>query len=235
MNKISFEGKITLLALAFIFVCLNGGCAQNRLTAENRVTNLDINMSIQDNQNRNEKASVNKNLSSSGKTLKDVDKDWLITNTALGNIKVGMQMKELKKFYPSIQYKIVVSPLDDITSVIEATQKGEKLFYFTTDNFSEVEDVELPKETDKIFLLATNNPRFATAQGVKIGNTFSEAEKVYGKSERFTQPSSNFVGFKNKAVENIVFYLTYDKSENETKDFSPDAKITYISVGVPAN
>lgn len=237
MTNMVLDKKVLGLLIAFNLVYFNVACAGNSFVNEREQTNANIDMTTQNKPNKktNENIVADGNNSPQLKTNKNKaaadSRDYLITNTNLGKIRIGMQMKEIKKIYPNSKFKIVTSPLDSVTSEIEVTQNDEKLFFFTTENFSEVEEIEMPAETDKIFFLVIDNPHFATAQGIKVGQTFGDAEKAYGKPKFFSETSSDFISFENTAVESIVFYSIHDKGEKSDKKYSPNAKITHIGLG----
>ncbi len=159
------------------------------------------------------------------------DTSNLITNTGLGKIRLGAKVADIKKSYPDAAFKIVSGTLDDGVSDIEASRGGEKLFYFTTENFDETETVELPAQNEKIDFLLTDNPKFATAQGVKVGQTFGDAEKLYGKPKFFGELNYDFVVFDNPAVNKIAFYFVHAGEKQVDRDYSPKMRITHIGIG----
>lgn len=235
MKNSNFDGKICALIMALCLACINGGCTENHPITESRPAAVNTNMPTQDNQNKknNENVSDSQNPPSQANTNAGVavGSENLVTNTGLGSVRIGMQMKEIKRKYPDSTFKIVASPLDNVTSLVEVTQNGEKLFYFSTENFSDVEEIELPKDADKIFFLVTDNPRFATAEGIKVGQTFGDAEKIYGKAEFFNEQISNFISFKNSGVKNVVLYSVRAAQNEVDKKYAPNAKITHIGIG----
>lgn len=231
------DKKILRRLIAVNLLCFNAACSGSGFVNKPEQINANINMTSSNKASKktNENIAVG-GTNSAPPTInegKDVveNQEYLITNTSLGKVRIGMQMKEIKKNYPNSKFKIATSPLDNITSDIEVTQTGEKLFSFTTENFSEVEEVEMPKDTDKIFFLITDNQRFATARGIKVGQTFGDAEKIYGKPKFFSEPSCDFISFENAAVESIVFYSVHNKGEKSDKKYLPTAKITHIGLG----
>lgn len=235
MRCIKFNSKIFGLIVASNLIYLNSGCINNYYIAEQKSASVNINMSDQSNFNRNNNNPALsdgvqlQNKAADDKSTADNQRN-LITNTSVGKVRIGMQMKEIKRNYPNSQFKVATSPLDNITSFIEVVQNNERLFYFTTENFSDVEEVELPDEADKIFFITTDNPRFVTAEGVKVGQTFNDAKQVYGEPQSLGHPFTGSVSFRNQAVKGIVFFSAHHEV-GENKEYSPELKITHISMG----
>lgn len=155
--------------------------------------------------------------------------DYLITNEKLGKVPLGMQVKEIKKLCPGSKFKIVSGTLDGVSSDIEVSQNGDRLFFFTANGFSEVEEVELPKDNEKIGLLMTDDPIFETVEGINVDKTFGEAEKVYGKPTFNHDANYVFITFNNSVAKQFNFY-SIDNGKNPNQTYSPDSMITHIVI-----
>lgn len=242
-----------------IFICaitiLNGNCSNDGLIAANQTKVFNSNMTIKNSSDQPKAAQVNTTVAPQDNFSQKIGKsnaavDFLITNNSLGKIRVGSTFKDVKNGFPAAKFKIVKSPIDNITSLIEIISNGERLFYFSTENFSEVEEVELPAETDKVFYMVTDNERFVTTEKINVGQTFGDAEKVYGKYEFFNEENIDFISFEQSKIKRVVFYSVDNQKSKDTNDeniesaatsssensknsaqYSPIMQITHIGVG----
>jgi hypothetical protein len=142
-----------------------------------------------------------------------------------------MTIKHVKRFYPNADFKIVSGTLDNAASDILVMENDEKLIYFTTENFDEVEMEQLPDESDKINFLMTDNPRFATAEGIKVGQTFGDAQNIYGKPKFFSSSIFDFITFDAPSVNKMAFYFVHKEANNSDRVYSPEKRITHIGTG----
>lgn len=231
-----FNRNLIFLFLAFACLCHISYCARASYSSNSLQPTVKANMPVQKDptqQNANAAMAQTHSLpktSGVNNSNSGVDEDYLISNTQIGKIRLGMQLKEIKKLYPGATLKIVTGALDGVSSDIEVRQNGETLFYFTTNNFSEVETEELPDETDKIDFLMTNNKRFATAENIRVGQTFGNAQKVYGTPEFVNEAAYDFIVFKNAAIKSATFYNVHNEQTKTNKSYEPEAVITIIAI-----
>ena len=103
-----------------------------------------------------------------------------------------------------------------------------------------------PQDSDKITYIMTQNSRYKTKEGIKVGSTIKDAEAIYGKAtlayntenesreyvefERF--PSSPSISFRPNSTDREGFAGIYaeNKSYNQTENYRDDAKIDTIEV-----
>lgn len=237
MKKNIFAGNLFALFTVLFFVSVMQGCQQNNVASGNQFvkTKSTIEYASKTPTSENTIGKTDENFSGNTKmnnteSIK-TDNSNLITNKQIGKIHLDMTMKDIKRFYPKASFKIVSGTLDNVSSDILVTENGEKLFYFTTENFSEVETEELPEETDKIDFLMTDNPRFATGKGIKVGQTFGDAEKAYGKPKFFADSFFDFVTFNDVSVNKMTFYFVHKKANDSNRAYSLEQRITHIGTG----
>lgn len=238
MKKYTFVDNLFVLLSTWFLAILMQGCQQSSVTGGNQFvttkptvesspgTQSSVNTII----NTNKDFSDNKKMNNTESIR--IDSNNLITNTQLGKIRLRMTIKHVKRFYPNAHLKIVLGTLDNAASDILVMEKDEKLVYFTTENFDEVEMKQLPDESDKIDFLMTDNPRFVTAEGITVGRTFGDAEKIYGKPKFFSNSFFDFITFDNASVNKMAFYFVHHKEANNSdRAYSPEMRITHIGTG----
>ena len=231
MSKGILIVKKYISLIVLIFAAAGIGCQENISTKDNKQENNHVISPVSTTPTMSDYANKQANIEENQNRKTDkMDDENLISNSQIGKIHLGMTMKDILKIYPDAVLEIVSGTLDNASSDILVKAGGEKLFYFTTANFDDAETEQLPDETDKINFLMTDNSKYSTASDIKVGQTFGEAEKKYGKPKFFADDYFDFITFADKSIDKFAFYSVH-KQKNPKNDYSPDAKITHIATG----
>ena len=166
--------------------------------------------------------------------FEESESDFLVTETGIGKAQIGMTYGKLK----AVLGKRVGFQDVDLGIGMKAKGvfvKGRIQYYILYPSFKSLEP------TDVISVLATNNPRYKTAEGIGPGIPIKDAEKHYGPATltyQRTNSREELIHFKNKPqtlwfarYENIKAgqYKT-EKPFNITRQYREDALIEFIGV-----
>lgn len=133
-------------------------------------------------------------------------RDFLIDAYQVGRARLDMAFGDLKNLFPQATFHIV-SVRTDKTFDIAVREQGRDFLFVRTKEMDETTVDELPQSNDPVRSLMTGDTRYATAAGVRPGQTLGEAVKAYGTPELFYQPPTEFAAFRPEVVKNLAFYL----------------------------
>lgn len=160
--------------------------------------------------------------------------DFLVTETSIGQAQIGMTYGKLK----AVLGKRV--GFQDVDLGIGMKAKGVFLegilqYYILYPSFKSLEP------TDVISVLATNNPRYKTAEGIGPGVRIKDAEAEYGPATltyQSTNSREELIHFQNKPQ--TLWFARYEKVKagkyeiekpfNMTRKYQEDAVIEFIGV-----
>jgi hypothetical protein len=165
---------------------------------------------------------------------------FTISPEGIGPAKVGMTLGQLKQLLGDKAEFKTKSPFIVDFDAIAVSQAGEEQYYI-------LYPAQLPlANTDVIEALATNNPKYRTAQGVGPGVTIAQAEAVYGDATlsyntlnesreyvKFTKLPTKAIAFRSKAPQGEQLAGIYPSSSTElkeTKKFQKTASISLVEV-----
>ena len=119
------------------------------------------------------------------------DPSTLISPDRIGPVQLGMTFAEAKQALPpETQFEWVMLS-EGIPAAIAAVQGSEVLLYLVTEGLED----ELPPDEAVILLLATRNPRYATAEGVGPGSLLTAAVDAYGEVQLYYSPDAEYATF----------------------------------------
>lgn len=179
-------------------------------------------------------------ISSETKQKQPITEAFLISDTRIGTAQLGMTFQQLQeKLGASAQFKVVSPFLVDFDA-IAVSKSGQIQYYIIYPSGTTFTDSSV------IELLLTDNPNYRTVEGVGVGTTLQEAQKIYGKailSYNTQAESREMVRFTNYSSQNITFlpqrntddfvgiYPPSSTEYHETTEFNDSAIIGAIFVG----
>ena len=162
------------------------------------------------------------------------ENDFLVTDMGIGKAQIGMTYGRLK----AVLGKRVGFRDVDLGIGMKAKGvfvKGIIQYYILYPSFKYLEP------TDVISVLATNNPRYKTADGIGPGTLIKDAVAIYGPATLTYQQTNSreeLIHFKNKPQ--TMWFARYEqlkageykteKPFNITRKYRPDAQIEFIGV-----
>jgi len=148
----------------------------------------------------------------------------LISSRGIGQAKLGMTLGQLKKISnQDTQFEVILSFTADVNAI--AVVKEEVVQYYilsSVDDDSESNQA-IDAEDKVITALMTNNDKYQTDLGVKVGTPIKEAEDVYGDAilaYNTERESGEYVTFGSNNPENISFKASYFKLISDGLGFS---------------
>ncbi|MDL5056441.1 hypothetical protein [Geitlerinema calcuttense] len=167
------------------------------------------------------------------------DPSKLISDTGIGEARIGMSLGELKQALGSNAEFRVESPYIVDFDAIAVRQNGEAQYYILYPAGTTLQD------SDPIELIYTENPQYRTVDGVGPQTPIQTAEAVYGQptlsynyssegreAARFAnQPQKLLFGLGNANRGDLAGIYPESQDEyNETSQYKEDAKIQSIIV-----
>jgi hypothetical protein len=119
-------------------------------------------------------------------SAKDLTADQnLITSTSIGKAKIGMTIGELKQAYPQAKFHLIfVTPKNKKNVDVELRQSGSHLMRVSYQSKSENCDANHQIQklcmNETVYYITTKNPKFKTADGIRVGSPLEKIEKSYG-------------------------------------------------------
>ena len=180
-----------------------------------------------------------------------VTSEFIISQNGIGKAKLGMTLGQLKqRSAPHTEFEPISSFAPDLNA-IAVSKKGLVQYYIlykadSTDDSAEF----MPKDSDLITQLMTNNYNYQTEEGIKVGTPIKEAEEIYGNaviSYNVDGESVEYISFGDFEPQNIRFRASYFKLISDglgfagiypeypggmytTDKYQPDAAIAEIEV-----
>ena len=173
--------------------------------------------------------------------------NFLITPTSVGDIRLGMTIAEARKVLKGV--KFVQTDYSEEGVWVELSKNGTELeMRFMTDQkdhtTGNTQNIPI-KESAKIESIQFSDKRYKTADGIKIGTTISDAEKIFGKVtkiEFWEYDASEHIEFSN-ASKSYSFEISpkkgskrearagiYGKDEYKTTKYNSGAFISSFQV-----
>ena len=103
--------------------------------------------------------------SPSTKTESTAASDFVVSPRQIGKAKIGMKKADFWKAYPNAKDGVIMIE-GEIPSWDVPDTDGKNLFHATYDS-------------DTVMFLITENPKFQTAEGIKIGDTYEKLKQIY--------------------------------------------------------
>lgn len=110
--------------------------------------------------------------------------EYLITPNSVGQIKIGMNLKEIKKSLDK-NYRLQDQERAEVNSIALYNGEEKLLEMFFEGNKDSCQDKlneMLYKPHCVVESIEVDNPKFFTKEGIHAGMTISEIERIYGKS-----------------------------------------------------
>jgi hypothetical protein len=151
----------------------------------------------------------------------NVDGSYIITGQSMGKVKMGMTKAEVLAMYPAAK-EDTVNLEAQLSALAISDVDGTLLFQAIYD------------EANKIAGFVTENPKMATAQGIKVGSLYPALKENFNDLEfSFSEglhASSAAANLLFTVEGDVNFKLKDDDITTEVESISPSVKVTSIMI-----
>lgn len=146
---------------------------------------------------------------------KQIASKFLISPRGIGKAKLGMTLGQLKQISsPDTEFN-PISPFSSELNALAVVEQGLVQYYILYNTNANAESTEfMPKDSDVITLLMTNNDNYQTEEGIKVGTPIQEAENIYGNAVltyNVDGESIEYITFGKYSSDRIRFRASYFK------------------------